>query len=262
MRPLVFDGVGTVSVYQSDGTLKYLDDKISKVSLQLQLDWQKVMGGESGYAFHYTAQDLADKASIEIPRFSTILAELSQGAETERGSVKFDETETGVLDPTNGYTVKAPTKYGGTFVAATDKVFLIDAETGELVPLTRAASAPTAVQYMITAAGKVTSDAANNGKVIVITYSWTKDDSTKSKLSGKRRPKPFKLVHRFELVDDVSGNPVPCQLTIWKALGGGTLDVSQERKKPTTNTMTLEIMEPDVSAENPDGIAVELIFGI
>lgn len=262
MRPLVFDGVGTVSVYQTDGTLKYLDDKISKVSLQLQLDWQKVMGGESGYAFHYTAQDLADKASIEIPRFSTILAELSQGAETERGSVKFNETETGVLDATNGYTVKAPTKYGGVFVAETDKVFLKDAETGELVPLTRAASAPTVTQYSITAAGKITSEATNNGKVIVVTFTWTKEESTKSKLSGKRRPKPFKLVHRFELIDDVSGNPVPCQLTIWKALGGGTLDVSQERKKPTSNTMTLEIMEPDITADNPDAIAVELIFGI
>lgn len=262
MRPLVFDGVGTVSVYQTDGTLKYLDDKISKVSLQLQLDWQKVMGGESGYAFHYTAQDLADKASIEIPRFSTILAEISQGAETERGTVKFNETETGVLVATDGYTVKAPVKYGGAFVADSDKVFLKDADTGELVPLKRAATAPTATQYSITAAGKITTDATNNGKVVVVTFAWTKEDSTKSKLSGKRRPKPFKLVHRFELIDDASGNPVPCQLTIWKALGGGTLDVSQERKKPTSNTMTLEIMEPDISADNPDGVAVELIFGI
>ncbi|OZQ66062.1 hypothetical protein CA600_12445 [Paenibacillus sp. VTT E-133280] len=262
MRPLVFDGVGTVSVYQTDGTLKYLDDKISKVSLQLQLDWQKVMGGESGYAFHYTAQDLADKASIEIPRFSTILAEISQGAETERGTVKFNETETGVLVATDGYTVKAPAKYGGAFVVDSDKVFLKDEDTGELVPLTRAATAPTANQYSITAAGKITTDVTNNGKVVVVTFAWTKEDSTKSKLSGKRRPKPFKLVHRFELIDDASGNPVPCQLTIWKALGGGTLDVSQERKKPTSNTMTLEIMEPDISADNPDGVAVELIFGI
>ncbi|MBE0342900.1 hypothetical protein E4V51_19955 [Paenibacillus sp. 28ISP30-2] len=262
MEPLVFDGVGTVQVYETGGKLKFLDDKITKVTLQLQFDWQKVMGGDSGYAFHYTAQDLADKASIEIPRYSDILAELSQGAESEKGTVNFDETEQGFLDATNGYTLKAPTKFGGTLVASSDKVYLKDKETGKLTELTRAATTPTAEQYIITADGKITSDTANDDKQIVVTFKWKKENSTRSMLSGKRRPKPFKLVHRFSLVDDRDGKEVPCQLTIWKALGGGTLDVSQERKKPTSNTLSLEIMEPDITPENPNGFAVEIIFGI
>ncbi|MFB5761104.1 hypothetical protein [Paenibacillus medicaginis] len=262
MEPIVFDGVGTVQIYGPDGKLKYLDDKITKVTLQLQFDWQKVMGGDSGYAFHYTAQDLADKASIEIPRFSNILAEIFQGAESEKGTVYFDETEQGFLDAASGYTIKAPAKFKGALVAASDKVYLKDIETGELTELTRVASTPTAEQYVITADGNIKSDASNGNKLIAVTYKWSKEKGTRSGLSGIRRPKPFKFVHRFSLADDRTGNEVPCQLTIWKALGGGTTDVSQERKKATSNTLALEIMDPGISPDNPDGYAAELIFGI
>ncbi|MCL6605638.1 MAG: hypothetical protein K6T94_22470 [Paenibacillus sp.] len=262
MQPIVFDGVGTIAVTELDGTLKYLEDKVNKVTMQMQLDWEKVMGGSSGYAFHYTAQDVQDKVSIEIPRFSTILAEISQGANTVEGSVDFDETEEGVLDATNGYTVKAPTKFSGTFKAASDKVYLKDTVTGKLTALTRVASAPTALQYSIAADGKVTSDASNNGKNIIVVYKWTKTNGTKSTFTGIRRPKPFKFTHRFTLVNDKTGQDVPCQLTIWKALGGGTMDVSQERKKAQVSTVNLEIMEPDITADNPNAYAVELIFGI
>lgn len=261
MQPLVFDGVGTVWAIGLDGTLKYVDEKITKVNFQMQFDWQKVMGGDSGYAFHYTAQDLQDKVSIEVPRYSTALAELSQGAETIEGSVTFDENEEGVLLPTDGYTVKAPTKFDGTFVALSDSVHLKD-DDGKLTPLERVATAPTASQYAITAAGKITTNASNDGKNIIAIYKWGKTKGTRSAFTGIRKPKPFKFVHRFTLTDDRSGEPVPCQLTIWKALGGGTTDVSQERKKPTVNTMSLEIMEADKTAENPEGYAAELIFGI
>ncbi|APB75631.1 MULTISPECIES: hypothetical protein [Paenibacillus] len=261
MQPLVFDGVGIVQVYETGGKLKFLDERISKVTLQLQFDWDKVMGGDSGYAFHYTAKDLGDKASMEVPRYSDILAELSQGAESEKGTVFFDETEQGFLNTTDGYKIKAPTKFGGTLVAASDRVYLKDSAS-ELTELTRVASTPTAEQYVITADGTIKSDVANEGKLIVVTFKWSKENATRSSLSGKRRPKPFKLVHRFSLVDDRDGKEVPCQLTIWKALGGGTLDVSQERKKPTSNTLSLEIMEPDITPENPNGYAVEIIFGI
>lgn len=264
MEPLVFDGVGTIQVYETGGKLKFLDDKITKVTLQLQFDWEKVMGGDSGYAFHYTAKDLADKASIEIPRYSDILAEISQGAESEKGTVLFDETEQGFLDAANGYTIKAPKKFSGTLVASSDKVYLKDKDSGKLTELTRVASTPTAEQYVITTDGNIKSDAANDNKLIAVTFKWSKENGTRSGLSGTRRPKPFKFVHRFSLTDDRAGGvgEVPCQLTIWKALGGGTLDVSQERKKATSNTLALEIMEPDMSPDNPNGYAAELIFGI
>ncbi|KIL35166.1 hypothetical protein SD71_16205 [Cohnella kolymensis] len=261
MNPLVFDGVGTLWAHDLQGNLKFIDEKINKVTFQAQLDWQKVMGGDSGYAFHYTAQDLADKVSIEVPRFSPALAELSQGAETVEGAVKFDESEEGILDPVNGYTVKAPTTFGGTFVETSDEVYLKDAN-GKLTKLERAAAAPTAAQYAITVAGKITSEASNNNKNIIVIFKWSKTNGTRTGLSGTRRPKPFKLVHRFKLLDDKSGQEVPCQLTIWKALGGGTLDISQERKKPNVNNMSVEIMEPGITADNPNGYAAELIFGI
>ncbi|OPA77468.1 hypothetical protein BVG16_13515 [Paenibacillus selenitireducens] len=260
MNPIVFDGVGTMEITELDGTLKLIDDKITKVNFQAQLDWQKVMGGDSGYAFHYTAQDLQDKVSIELPRFSTALAEISQGADTINGTVEFNETEEGILSPTNGYSIKATTKFGGTLVDKSDSVYLKDPSTGELKKLERVAATPTATQYMI-ANGKITSNASNDNKNIVVRLKWS-TTGTKSALSGKRRPKPFKFTHRFELVDDRSGKPVQCQLTIHKALGGGTLDVSQERKKPSTSTLALEIMEPDITPDNPNGYAAELIFGI
>lgn len=260
MQPLVFDGVGTILVYGFDGTLKLIDEKITKVTMQLQFDWEKVMGGQSGYAFHYTAKDLADKVSIEVPRYSAALAELSQGAETVTGEVKFDDTEEGILGA-DGYTVKQPQKFGGTFVEGSESVYLKDI-TGKLTKLTKAASAPTAEQYSIDKDGKITSNDSNKDKNVVITYKWKKDKGTRTGFSGTRKPKPFKFIHRFELENDRTGQTVPCQLTIYKAIGGGTLDVSQERKKPTTNTMSLEIMEADITPDNPNGIAAEITFGI
>lgn len=255
MEPMVFDGVGTIFAIRN-GELKYVDLKVQKVTATMQFDWQKVMGGDSGYAFHYTAQDLQDKVSIEVPRFSPALAELSQGAETVSGAVTFDDNEEAVLLPTDGYTVLN----GATLVALSDTVYL--KENGILSPLTRVASTPTIGQYSITAAGKITSNASNDGKVIVVVYKWTKSAGTRTGFSGTRRPLPFKFMHRFNLQNGVGGAIVPCQFTIYKALGGGTIDISQERKKPTTMNMSLEIMEPDFTADNPKRVAAELIFGI
>src|SRR5690242_12934326 len=113
MDPLVFDGVGTVILFNPDGSLKYLDLKVNKVTAQLQFDWDKVMGGDSGYAFHYTAKDLADKISLEVPRYSPALAEISQGAVTTTGSTDFDDSEEFILtDATTGYTLLVPTNNG------------------------------------------------------------------------------------------------------------------------------------------------------
>lgn len=255
MDPIVFDGVGTVWAIR-DGVLKYVDLKIQKVMAAFQFDWQKVMGGDSGYAFHFTAQDLQDKVSIEVPRFSPALAELSQGATTTSGSVTFDDNEEAILAVTTGYTLLN----GATLVTLSDSVYL--KENGILTALTRVASAPTAVQYAITAGGAITSAVANDGKTIVALYKWTKTAGTKTSLTGTRKPLPFKFMHRFNLQNGVGGALVPCQFTVYKALGGGTIDVSQERKKPSTMNIALEIMEPDLTADNPGRVAAELIFGI
>jgi hypothetical protein len=260
MEPLVFDGVGTVHALDLNGALKYIELKVMSVTAQLQLDWDKVMGGDSGYAFHYTAKDLQDKVSMEVPRYSPALAELSQGAENTSGSVDFDEAEDGILDPTNGYTVVAPTKYSGTFKASSEKVYLKDA-SGILTPLTMVVSAPTATEYVVTAAGKITSATANDNKIIVVTYKWTITNGTETGFGGTRRPKPFQLNHRFDLTDDRTGNLVPVQFKIFKCLGGGTLDVTQKRKSPTTTTIPLEIMEPDLTSDNPKRYAAMLKFG-
>jgi hypothetical protein len=257
MEPLVFDGVGTVFAINPDGTLKYVDLKVNKVTAQMQFNWQNVMGGDSGYAFHYTAQDLQDKVSIEVPRFSPALAELSQGAATTSGSVTFDENEEGILAPTTGYTLLK----GTTIVASSESVYLKDS-SGILTPLTRVASAPMATEYAIDVSGVITSAVANDNKTIVVVYKWTKTNGTTTGFTGTRKPKPFKFVHRFTLRDDRDGSDVDCQFTIYKALGGGTLDVTQERKKPSVMAINLEIMEPDLTADNPNKYAAELKFGI
>ncbi|GAS82391.1 hypothetical protein [Paenibacillus amylolyticus] len=256
MRPLVFDGVGTIVARNLDGTIKYIEDKVTKVNLQLQFDWQAVMGGDSGYAFHYTAGDLQDKVSIEVPRFSPAIADMSQGGETVRKSVEYDETEISFLK-TGGYTLI----YGNKLIAGSDEVYIVDEDTDELKQLTRVASTPTDEQYTITSEGKIESTEANNTKKIRVMYNWMAE-GTETSFKGTRRPTPFKLTHRFELIDDKTGNSIQCQVTIHKALGGGTLDASQERKKPNTTTMDLQVMDPDISPKNPKGHAMSIIFGI
>ncbi|MDF2651696.1 MAG: hypothetical protein K0Q73_7501 [Paenibacillus sp.] len=255
MEPIVLDGAGTIWVVQN-GVLKYVDMKVQKVTATMDFSWEKVMGGDSGYAFHFTAQDLQDKVSIEVPRYSPALAELSQGAETTSGAVTYDDNEEAILAPTTGYTLLN----GATLVSESDSVYLRD--NGILTPLTRVATAPTAVQYSITAAGAITTNATNDGKTIVALYKWTKTQGTKSSFKGTRRPVPFKFIHRFRLQNGVGGANVPCQFTIYKALGGGSTDISQERKKATKMNMALEIMDPDLTPDNPNRVAAELIFGI
>ncbi|MDB5053275.1 MAG: hypothetical protein JWM44_1325 [Bacilli bacterium] len=257
MDPLVFDGVGTIFAINPDGTLKYVDQKVNKVTAQLQFNWQNVMGGDSGYAFHYVAQDLQDKISIEVPRYSPALAELSQGAQTTSGTTIFDENEEGILDATNGYTLKN----GTNLVALSDSVYL-KGTGGILTPLVRVASAPTATDYSIDVSGKITSATANNGKTIVVVYKWTKTNGTTTGFTGTRKPRPFKFIHRFLLRNDKDGSDVDCQFTIYKALGGGQTDVTQERKKANVMNISLEIMEPDLTADNPNLYAAELKFGI
>jgi hypothetical protein len=256
MRPLVFDGVGTIVARSLDGSIKWIEDKVTKVNLQLQFDWQGVMGGDSGYAFHFTAGDLQDKVSIEVPRFSPAIAEMSQGGKTVRKSVEYDETEVGFLK-TDGYTLK----FGEKLVVESDEVYLVDESTDELKKLDRVASTPTDEQYTITPEGKIESSSANRNKRIRVMYNW-EDEGTETNFNGTRRPTPFKLTHRFELIDDHSGNTIQCQVTIYKALGGGTLDASQERKKPSTTTMDLQVMDPDITPKNPEGHAMSIIFGI
>ncbi|WP_405152870.1 hypothetical protein [Paenibacillus sp. FSL K6-0108] len=256
MRPLVFDGVGTIVARNLDGTIKYVEDKVNKVTLQLQFDWQAVMGGDSGYAFHYTAGDLQDKVSIEVPRYSAAIADMSQGGKTEKKEIVFDETETAFLK--NG---EYKLSFGETLVAGSDEVYLKDPDTDALTQLTRVASTPTDQQYTITAEGLIESTTANNDKELLVTYKWS-NQGTETSFDGTRRPTAFKFTHRFKLLDDKTNNEIQCQLTIYKALGGGTLDVSQERKKANTSTMDLQVMEPERTPENPNGHAMTIKFGI
>lgn len=257
-EPLVFDGVGKVWTRELDGTLKYIDEKVNSVIFAPQFSWTKVFGGESGYPFHLTAQDLADTLSIEVPRYSPLIAELSQGAATESGPMKFDENEEGIL-LTDGYQLKAPEKFGGTFVAGSDDVYLKSPD-GELTKLERVVSAPTKEQYAISSEGLITSDSENDNSNIVVVYKWSSAKGTKSGFTGTRKPKPFKFIHRFELINDRTGQPVQVQLTVYKAIGGGTLNVGATRKTPSVNTIALEVLEADITPDNPNGYAAEIIF--
>lgn len=257
-EPLVFDGVGKIWTRELGGTLKYIDEKINSVMFAPQFAWEKVFGGESGYPFHLTAQDLADTLSIEVPRYSPLLAELSQGAATEQREVTFDENEEGILTA-SGYKVKAPEKFGGAFIANSEEVYLKSPE-GVLTKLVKAATTPTAEQYSITADGTITSDSANENSNIIVVFKWKKEKGTINGFTGTRKPKPFKFVHRFELINDRTGNPVQVQLTVYKAIGGGTLNVGATRKTPSTSTLALEVLEPDITSDNPNGYAAEIIF--
>jgi hypothetical protein len=259
MNPVVMDGVGTIWFRDADNKLRYVDEKVNSVIFAPQFPWTKVFGGQSGYPFHLTAQDLQDTVTIEVPRFSPALAEIMQGSKTVTGAKNMDELEEGVLT-TGGYQIKGLAKYGVTeIVSGSDSVNLKDVN-GNLTELERVASAPTAGQYAISATGVITSAAANNGKNIIVTYKWSSATAETTVFDGLRKPKPFKFVHRFELLDDRTGKTVQCQLTIHNAIGGGTTNVGAQRKTPSVNQLQLEVLEGKITEDNPDGIAAEIVF--
>ncbi|MEK3699356.1 hypothetical protein NYE33_20500 [Paenibacillus sp. FSL R10-2199] len=256
-EPLVFDGVGKIWMRELDGALRYIDEKINSVMFSPQFSWTKVFGGQSGYAFHLTAQDLQDVLTIELPRFSPVIAEISQGAETKTGPMEVDENEEGILSST-GYAIQGIELYGGTFVAESDEVYLKSID-GVLTKLERVASTPTIEQYSITSDGVITSASGNQNKNVIVTYKWSKQ-GTSSDFKGTRRPKPFKFIHRFELINDRTGKPVQVQLTVYKAIGGGTLNAGAARKTPSTSTINLEVLDAEVTPDNPEGKAATIIF--
>ena len=259
MNPIVIDGVGTIWFRDENGKLKYVDEKINSVIFAPQFQWTKVFGGESGYPFHLTAQDLADIVTIEVPRYSPALAEITQGTKTVSGPKKMDEIEEGLLT-SDGYQIAGFAKYGITeIIALSDEVHLKD-ENGELTLLERVAATPTVEQYSITEDGVITSAAANDDKVILVTYRWGSAKSSSTAFDGLRKPKPFKFIHRFELIDDRTRKTVQCQLTIYNAIGGGTTNIGAQRKTPSVNKLQLEVLEGYVTADNPDGVAAEIVF--
>ncbi|MHA7963525.1 hypothetical protein ACX93W_05210 [Paenibacillus sp. CAU 1782] len=259
MNPAVLDGVGTIWFRDENGKLRYVDEKVNSVIFAPQFSWTKVFGGQSGYPFHLTAQDLQDIVTIEVPRFSPALAEIMQGSKTVTGPKNMDELEEGVL-LTGGYQIKGLAKYGVTeIVSGSDTVQLKDAD-GKLTELERVASAPTAGQYAISSDGIITSAAANNGKNIIVTYNWTSEKAETTVFDGMRKPKPFKFVHRFEIIDDRTRKVLQCQLTIYNAIGGGTTNVGGQRKTPSVNQLQLEVLEGYVTADNPNGVAAEIVF--
>jgi len=259
MNPVVIDGVGTIWFRDEDGNLKYVDEKINSVIFAPQFSWNKVFGGESGYAFHLTAQDLQDVVTIEVPRYSPALAEITQGSKTKSGAKNMDEMEEGVLTA-SGYQIKGVEKYGiSGIVALSESVHLKD-DDGKLIPLERAAATPTATQYSISEGGLITSAEANAGKVILVDYKWSATKAEYTEFDGLRKPKPFKFVHRFELLDDRSRKTVQCQLTIYNAIGGGTTNIGAQRKTPSVNQLQLEVLEGYVTEDNPNGVAAEIVF--
>jgi hypothetical protein len=259
MNPIVMDGVGTIWFRDENGKLRYIDEKINSVIFAPQFSWTKVFGGQSGYPFHLTAQDLQDIVTIEVPRYSPALAEITQGSQTVTGAKSMDELEEGVLT-TDGYQIKGLAKYDvSAIIAGSDAVLLKDAN-GKLTELERVASAPTALQYAISSDGIITSAAANNGSVIVVTYKWSSATAETTVFDGLRKPKPFKFVHRFELLDDKTRRTVQCQLTIYNAIGGGTTNIGAQRKTPSVNQLQLEVLEGFVTEDNPNGVAAEIVF--
>lgn len=259
MNPVVIDGVGTISFRDEEGNLKYVDDKINSVIFAPQFQWTKVFGGQSGYPFHLTAQDLADVVTIEVPRYSPALAEITQGSRTKVGTKKVDEIEEGVLTD-DGYQIKGIEKYNITEIVLGSEEVHIKDEDGKLTKLELVAATPTIEQYTISATGEIKSAVANEGKVILVTYKWSAVNAASTEFDGLRKPKPFKFVHRFELLDDRTRKTVQCQLTIYNAIGGGTTNIGAQRKTPSVNQLQLEVLEGYVSADNPDGIAAEIVF--
>ncbi|MCR8656931.1 hypothetical protein [Paenibacillus endoradicis] len=259
MNPIVMDGVGTIWFRDEEGNLKYVDEKINSVIFAPQFQWTKVFGGQSGYPFHLTAQDLQDIVTIEVPRYSPALAEITQGSKTKVGPKKMDEMEEGILS-NDGYQIKGLEKYNITgIVAESDEVNVKDAN-GNLKKLERVAATPTVEQYTITSTGLIKSADENKDKVILVTYKWSAESSEATAFDGLRKPKPFKFVHRFELLDDKTRQTVQCQLTIYNAIGGGTTNIGAQRKTPSVNQLQLEVLEGYVSPDNPDGIAAEIVF--
>lgn len=259
-EPLVFDGVGRLWTYDEDGNLQYNDDKINSVTFQPSFNWNNVFGGESGLPFHLTAQDLADKLSIEVPRYSPSLAKISQGADNNRGDQVMDEFEDGFFTE-NGYQLEAMKTFGGSLVEDSVEVWVAVDDSEVRKKLERVATSPTTEQYTVDTDGLIKSAAANKDKPFSVTFKRNTSGSLTG-FSGKRRPTPIKLIHRFELLNDVTRKPVQIQLTVYRCVGMGTLDATAQRKNATTTTLEMQILDPPKTPDNPKGYAATMIIGV
>lgn len=227
-------------------------DRLNKITVGIAANQQRVYGGTSKYAFHLSEQDAESNVQLEnaLMDFNQLLA--ATGATLSAGSTVVPMVEKLAVTGTTATLSK-----GASLVASSEKVIVASKDhVNAGVQLSRVASAPTALQYSITAAGVITfGDATLTGKDVRVFYNYTATNASVASVKTTTKNKAYKFVAYGKAIDDETNTPFNCIIIIYKAQMLGTFTIDQQRKSATANTLDLAILDPN----RADGKVIDII---
>lgn len=217
-------------------------DRLSKLTLTIAAPQSRVYGGTSKYAFHLTEQDAESSVQIENAVLDLNQLVAATGAEITTGSTVVPRVEK--LTVLTGATITL--SKGATLVAGSERIVVATKGlTNSGAQLTRVASAPTALQYSITAAGVVTlGDSTLVGKDIRAFYDSTSANGTSASLKTDTKNKAYKFVAYGKALDDETNEWFDCVIVIFKSQMLGSFVIDQQRKSASTNSIELAVLDP------------------
>lgn len=250
----VVDDISNAALFDiENGDPSAYFERLNKLTLNIDAKQQRVYGGTSKYSFHLTEQDAESGIQIEnaLLDYNQLLAATGATLTTAATTVPHVEK----LTVLTGSTVTL--SKGASLVAVSEKVIVATKGlTNSGAQLTRVASAPTALQYSITAAGVITlGDATLVGKDIRVFYDYNSTTASVASLKTTSRNKSYKFVAYGKALDDETNEWFDCIIIIYKAQMLGTFTIDQQRKSATANSIDLAILD----AGRADGKVIDII---
>lgn len=227
-------------------------DRLNKMTIGIAANQQRVYGGTSKYAFHLAEQDAESNVQLEnaVLDYNQLIA--ATGATTFTGETVVPHVEKLIVTG-----VTATLSKGAKLVSLSEKVIVASKDHANAgAQLTRVASAPTALQYSITAAGVITlGDNTLTGKDIRVFYDYTAPNASVASVKTTTKNKAYKFVAYGKAVDDETKVAFDCIIVIYQAQMLGTFSIDQQRKTATANTLDLAILD----ANRSDGKVIDII---
>jgi hypothetical protein len=226
---------------------------LKKLTIVIDAKQQRQYAGTSRFAFHLTEQDSESNVQIEnaVLDFNELVA--ATGATIASGST--------VVPYVNKYTVQAggavQIDNGATLVALSDRIVVATkgiASSG--LKLDRVASAPTAVQYSISATGAIVlGDLTLVGKDIRVFHDYTSTVGETVSVTTTSKNKAYKFVAYGNAFDDELNVYFPVRIIIYKSQMLGSFTIDQQRKNATTNQLDLAVLD----AQRSDKKVIDII---
>jgi hypothetical protein len=252
-KRFVVDDISEGTLYDlTTGDPAAFIEKAKKMTIAIDAKQQRIYGGTSKYAFHLTEQDAESGVQLEnaVFDFNTLVA--ATGATIASGSTVIPTWEK--LTVLTGPTVTL--SKAATAVALSEKVIIVTKGiTNSGAQLTKVASAPTALQYTITAGVITFGDATLVGKDVRVYYDYTATTAETASVTTTTKNKAYKFVAKGKAYDDELNVYFDVIVIIYKTQMLGTFTIDQQRKSATTNMIDLAVLDPGRS----DGKVIDII---